>query len=100
LITEAMRQVVEFQPHAVLEIFFEHYAANSFGHGNPPCDERICFYLPIFYAFAADQAAAELIWASKDFLVAVRRSVMSVWRLAKRWLRSEEHTSELQSLAY
>jgi hypothetical protein len=26
-------QVVELQPHAVLEIFFEHHSANSFGHG-------------------------------------------------------------------
>ena len=37
LIAEAMGQVVELQPHAVLEVFFKHHAANSFGHGILPC---------------------------------------------------------------
>ena len=36
LIAEAMGQIVELQPHAVLEIFFEHHAANSFCHGILP----------------------------------------------------------------
>ena len=37
LIAEAMGQVIELQPHAVLEIFFEHHAANFLGHGILPC---------------------------------------------------------------
>ena len=36
LIAEAMGQIVELQPHAVLEVLFEHHAANSFGHGFLP----------------------------------------------------------------
>ncbi len=36
LIAEAVGQVVELQPHAVLQIFFERHAANFFCHGSLP----------------------------------------------------------------
>jgi hypothetical protein len=31
-----MGQIVELQPHAVVEIFFERHTANFLGHGVPP----------------------------------------------------------------
>ena len=80
LVAEAMGQIVELQPHAVLEVFFEHHAANSFGHGILP------WFVVVETVAAADQAAAEFICVSMARLVASSRSAISACRFWKRWL--------------
>jgi hypothetical protein len=73
-----MGQIVELQPHAVLEIFLEHHAANAFGHG----------FLPVFMRLAdvplaagdCVQAAAEFMRFSNACLVAIKRSAINAWR--------------------
>ena len=90
LIAEAMGQVVELQPHAVLEVLFERHAANFLGHG-----------ILLFSAFTRDlrmlfrrrprrvslaQAAAAFICVSMARLVASSRSAMSACRFWKRWV--------------
>src|SRR6266571_1099192 len=38
LVSEAMGQIVEFKPHAVVEILLERHATNFFGHCNSSRD--------------------------------------------------------------
>ena len=82
LIAEAMGQVIELQPHAVLEIFFEHHAANSFGHGILP----LSLFVSCCEWAAAVRRRRNSYGVSSAFLVAIRRSAISACRLAKRWL--------------
>ena len=87
LIAEAMGQIVELQPHAVFEVFLEHHAANSFGHGILP----VLFARLRLLSFAAQaQAAAEFICACMACLVAIRRSAIIARRFGET-LRRHRH---------